>query len=65
MALNVQLSWIPVLAHGALAASGSSVALVFCVLSRASLPRAHYRLDEGRFALPPRYGRRVSQNCWR
>jgi hypothetical protein len=55
MALNVQLSWIPVLAHGALAASGSSVALVFCVLSRASLPRAHYRLDEGRFALPPRY----------
>jgi hypothetical protein len=65
MVLSVQPSRFLALVHGALAASGVSVPHVFHALLCASLPRAQSRLDEGRLVLPPRYSRRIAQNCWR
>jgi hypothetical protein len=55
MVLSVQPSRIPVLAHGALGASGVSAAHVFRVLPCASLPLAQSGLDEGTLVLPQRY----------
>ena len=65
MVLGVQRSRSLALVHGAFPGSGGSGTHVFRMLLCASLPRALFRLDEGRIVPPPRYSRRVSQNCLR